>query len=165
MLAAPLAASAQDDTAGASSALTQSMQTPLATLDGKSLTLDGLKGQVVLLNFWATWCPPCREEIPHLVEAQRTYKERGFTVVGVTWSDRSAQSKLARFVARMRINYPIIYDTDRAKMIQFARGFGGVYALPVSLLLDREGRIVRLHTGAVTMPMLEKWIEPMLIEG
>nr|CRH07838.1 putative Redoxin domain containing protein [Candidatus Magnetococcus massalia] len=138
-------------------------KTELVTLDDKSLKFNDFKGKIVLVNFWATWCPPCLAEIPDFVAAQRLYGDKGFQVIGINYMDRADKEYLQKFVKRMRINYPIVYD-DKKKMRRLSLGMGGVFALPVSIMLDREGRIIRNHTGSVKLKQLERWLKPLFKE-
>jgi thiol-disulfide isomerase/thioredoxin len=112
----------------------------LTDLDGKSVTLEGARGKVVLVNFWATWCGPCRAEISDLVELQNKYKDH-FQILGLV-VDEDDPETVKRFVAKTPINYPVALATDEIRM-----QYGGVVALPTSFLLDTEGRIVQKHEG------------------
>jgi len=109
--------------------------TPLRNL--QSVDLRALRGQVVLLNFWATWCPPCEAEIPWFVEMQKEMGERGLTVVGVCM-DENAEA-LPAFLRRKGVNYRVVHDNR----------FAGVQALPATFLLDRAGNVAFVHEGLV----------------
>lgn len=109
-------------------------------LDGKRFTLAGSRGKVILLNFWATWCGPCRAEIPDLVELQNKYKER-FQILSLVVDDDDAEA-IKKFVEKSGINYPVALAGDELRM-----QYGGIPALPTSFLLDTEGRIVQKHEG------------------
>jgi thiol-disulfide isomerase/thioredoxin len=119
----------------------------LKTLDGREITLSKLKGKVVLLDFWATWCAPCRESIPHLIQLHKTYGEKGLEVVGMN-VDRGDTDTVARFVKSMDIPYPIVVTPE-----EVSRNFG-VTGLPTAVLVDKEGKIrekiVGFNTVAVT---------------
>jgi len=115
----------------------ESVSTPdftLKTLEGQEITLSKLKGKVVLLDFWATWCAPCRESIPHLVELYKTYGEKGLEVIGMN-VDRGDTDTVRRFVKSMDIPYPIAVTPE-----EVSRDFG-VTALPTTILIDKEGRL------------------------
>jgi len=115
----------------------ESVSTPdftLKTLEGQEITLSKLKGKVVLLDFWATWCAPCRESIPHLVELYKTYGEKGLEVIGMNL-DRGDTDTVRRFVKSMDIPYPIALTPE-----EVSRDFG-VTALPTTILIDKEGRL------------------------
>lgn len=133
----------------------------LNTVDGKTLRLADLRGKVVLVNFWATWCPPCLEEIPALVRLQAQFADKGVMVVGVTYMDQTSQEELRQFVARHRINYPVVQG-DPAQLNRLAQGLGGVFGLPVTKLLDRNGQMVSSHTGGMTEANMRSWVEPLL---
>lgn len=112
----------------------------LVDLDGRKLALADLHGKVVLVNFWATWCPPCREEIPDLVALQEKYKDR-LQIIGIS-EDSGSPEMVRAFAAAHRINYPIVMETD-----EIVRTFPSVHALPTTFLLDREGRLNQKHVG------------------
>jgi thiol-disulfide isomerase/thioredoxin len=110
----------------------------LNTLDGQEMTLSKLKGKVVLLDFWATWCPPCREAIPHLINLQKTYQEKGIEVIGMNM-DKGDVETIRRFVKSMDIPYPITVTPE-----EVSRSYG-VTALPTTILIDKEGKIIGIH--------------------
>jgi thiol-disulfide isomerase/thioredoxin len=118
----------------------------VAGLDGKTFSLSDYHGKIVLLNFWATWCGPCRAEVPDLVELQKRYKDR-LQVVGLVVDDDD-QVAIKQFAAKYGINYPIAIASDEVRM-----QYGGVPALPTSFLVDAEGRVVQKHEG-LRDPML-----------
>jgi thiol-disulfide isomerase/thioredoxin len=106
----------------------------LKSLENREMTLTSLKGKVVLLDFWATWCPPCREAIPHLVELYQNYKDKGLVVIGMN-VDRGEGEVVRRFVKSMGIPYPILLAPEET-----VRDYG-VNALPTTVLVDKEGKI------------------------
>jgi thiol-disulfide isomerase/thioredoxin len=106
----------------------------LHTLDAREMTLSSLKGKVVVLDFWATWCGPCREAIPHLIDLQRTYQEKGVEVIGMN-VDKGDAETVRRFVKSMDIPYPITITPE-----EVSREYG-VTGLPTTILIDKEGRI------------------------
>ena len=112
-------------------------------LDGKELSSASLRGKVVILNFWATWCGPCRAEIPDLVALQAKYRDH-VVVVGIS-EDEAPPEVVREFAARYKVNYPIVMKTP-----ELAKGFPGISALPTSFILDRESRIVQKHVGMLT---------------
>jgi thiol-disulfide isomerase/thioredoxin len=112
----------------------------LHDINGKIVSTADWKGKVVILNFWATWCPPCREEIPEFVRLQTKYKDR-LLIVGAS-EDEDGPQKVQQFVQRYGMNYPIVMATK-----ELIDNYGGVPALPTSFLIDPEGRIVQKHTG------------------
>ncbi|HEX7072000.1 MAG TPA: TlpA disulfide reductase family protein [Rhodothermales bacterium] len=112
----------------------------LKTLEGAQFALADHRGEVVLLNFWATWCGPCIVEIPDLQELHETYADSGLTVVGV--SVEEGEEDLVRdFVAEMAMTYPVIVD------IEMADTYGGVYGLPTTFVIDKNGQIVERVIG------------------
>jgi cytochrome c biogenesis protein CcmG/thiol:disulfide interchange protein DsbE len=127
----------------------------LTGLDGKPVTLAGSKGKVILLNFWATWCGPCRAEIPDLVELQNKYKDR-LQILGLVVDDDD-QDAIKEFAEKFGINYPVaIAGND----IRFQ--YGGIAALPTSFVLDSEGRIVQKHEGLRDPLLYETEIRSLL---
>ena len=112
----------------------------LHDINGKIVSTADWKGKVVILNFWATWCPPCREEIPELVRLQIKYKDK-LLIIGAS-EDEDGPQKVQQFVQRYGVNYPIVMATK-----ELIDNYGGVPALPTSFLIDPEGRIVQKHTG------------------
>jgi len=114
----------------------------LPTLAGDSLRLSDLRGQIVLVNFWATWCAPCIQEIPELIALHNELNPHGLTVVGITIDDEGPEL-VAPFVKHFGITYPIPLDADGA----VAETFGGTWALPTTYVIDPEGRITQRVIG------------------
>lgn len=112
------------------------------SLDGQTVRSDQWRGQVTLVNFWATWCGPCRAEIPDLLRLQVKYREH-LRVIGIS-ADEGDLTPVKNFVAAMKMDFPIVMMTP-----ELDRLFGGVHALPMTLLVDRDGRIVKRHMGAI----------------
>ena len=117
-------------------------------LDGRTIDSQSLRGKVVLLNFWATWCPPCRAEIPDLIGLQEKYRDR-LQIVGIS-EDEAPPDVVRRFVAEHRMNYPVVMLTPELEKM-----FPGVVALPTSFVIDRESRIVQKHVGQLTAALTE----------
>jgi thiol-disulfide isomerase/thioredoxin len=133
----------------------------LKSLDGKSYKLADLRGKAVLLNFWATWCPPCKIEIPWFIELQKQYANQGLVVVGVAMDDDTNKQKVVSdFVNQMKIDYPILLGTD-----QVADQYGGVDALPTTFFIGRDGKIVRRVMGLAGHSEFEDAIQAALREG
>ncbi len=127
----------------------------LDSLDGKPLTLASAHGKVVLLNFWATWCGPCRAEIPDLIALQQKYKDQ-LQIIGLTVDDDDV-AFVKQVVARTRINYPVAMTTPEVRV-----QYGGVAALPTSFVLDTQGRIVQKHEGLRDPALYETEIRALL---
>jgi len=121
----------------------------LQDLEGKPLDLASYRGKVVLLNFWATWCTPCRGEIPHFVELQSQYGGRGLQIVGISMDDGPAPVR--NFYQEHKMNYPVALGTEKV-----AEAYGGVLGLPVTFLIDRDGRIAAKFTGAVEITLVQQ---------
>ena len=127
------------------------------SLSGEDWSLEGQRGKVVLVNFWATWCPPCRVETPSLVSLHKKYAGQGFTVAGITM-DEDPQDAVPDFVTKFGIAYPVL--TPSAQLPLMKR----VAALPTSFLIDKSGRIARTYVGLVTETGLSDDIEALLAE-
>ena len=112
-------------------------------LDGRDVSSASLRGKVVIVNFWATWCPPCRAEIPDLIALQEKYGDR-LQIIGIS-QDEAPPDVVKRFAAQHKINYPVVMTTP-----ELEKSFPGVSALPTSFILDRESRIVQKHVGMLT---------------
>jgi thiol-disulfide isomerase/thioredoxin len=144
---------------------TASADFTLKDLEDNDVSLSQFKGKVVLVNFWATWCGPCKIEIPWLVELQDKYAARGFTVLGVAM-DEEGKSAVAPFVRKERfkvdgtaqsVNYPIALGNDAT-----ADKFGGLIGFPTSVLVSKEGRVVKRVDGLVSYDEIDKAIRSQL---
>jgi len=124
--------------------------TPVAmqTIDGRTLSAADWKGKVVIVNFWATWCPPCRAEIPDLIKLQDKYRDR-LQIIGVS-EDEDGPEVVRKFVAEYRINYPIVMSTPELKKV-----FTNIYALPTSFVVDRGLHVVQKHVGLLRPTVTE----------
>jgi cytochrome c biogenesis protein CcmG, thiol:disulfide interchange protein DsbE len=127
----------------------------LQDINGKPLDLSTYHGKVVLLNFWATWCTPCRAEIPNFVQWQDSYGPQGFQIVGISMDD--GPDPVRTFYQQFKMNYPVAVGTDK-----LAQSYGGVLGLPVSFLIGRDGKIVQKYVGAVQIPTVEQEIRAQL---
>lgn len=126
--------------------------------DGGAVSFDRERGSVTLVNFWATWCAPCKKELPDLVELSRTYADRGFRVIGVA-TDRTPNA--AELVADFLRSYAIPYQNVLSTQ-EMEDAFGNVRAMPTSILVDRDGRIVQTIVGIRSRAQLEAIITPLL---
>ena len=113
----------------------------LKDINGKSFTLSDYKGKVILLDFWATWCPPCRKEIPGFIELYDSYRSRGLAVIGVSMDDSTSDIK--KFAKRYKMNYPILLGAGRNDL---EPAFGEL-PLPTAFVIGRDGRICGKHDG------------------
>lgn len=113
----------------------------LASLEGKKVKLSDFRGKAVLLNFWATWCGPCKIEMPWFVELQKEYEPQGLQVLGVA-VDEADQEDIAKFAREMGVNYPILIGTDAV-----GTSYGGVNVLPTTFFIDRDGKLVAREFG------------------
>ena len=121
----------------------------LKTLDGAPLRLSDYRGKVILLDFWATWCAPCQEEIPHFVEWQRKYGGRGLQVIGLSMDD--GPKPVRKFSREFGMNYPVVLGTQ-----DVASRYGGILGLPVNIVIGRDGKIKAKHLGMYNLTLLEQ---------
>lgn len=128
----------------------------LAALDGSEIGSETLKGKVVVVDFWATWCGPCVHEIPGYVALQKKYAERGLVIVGLS-VDRKGKAAVEPFAKRHGINYPLAIATP-----EVISAFGELEAIPTTYLIDREGRIRHKKTGSMEAADYEKLLAPLL---
>jgi cytochrome c biogenesis protein CcmG/thiol:disulfide interchange protein DsbE len=137
----------------------------LKDLDGNNVSLSEYKGKVILVNFWATWCDPCRVEIPWLIEMQQKYGPNGFVILGIAL-DEEGKSVVAPFVAKERfdvngtkepMSYKILIGNDEA-----ADKFGGLFGYPTSVLISRDGKQIKRVTGIISEDEMNKAIESQL---
>lgn len=127
----------------------------LETLDGGQMSLRDQRGQVVLINFWATWCDPCRAEFPDIQAVYEARRDEGFTVLGV--NSHETRGAIEPFIAAMRATYPILLD-ENGRVAKTYRPVG----LPMSVLVDQEGIIQVRHVGLLTRAQLEKYLAGLL---
>jgi thiol-disulfide isomerase/thioredoxin len=134
-------------------------------LQGKDVPLSSFKGKVVVVNFWATWCEPCRVEIPWMIDFQQKLGDKGFTLLGVAM-DEEGKSVVEPFVQKtqfdvdghvMTMNYPIVLGND-----DLAAKFGGLIGLPTSVVISRDGKVAKRFIGLVSHEQLEKTIQGLL---
>ena len=118
----------------------------LTAMNDSIYTLSKLEGKVVLINFWATWCGPCRMEIPEFNEMHKSYHEKGLEILGISVSDNKKQLK--NFAKSFAVDYPLLYGGAR-EMNKIMKDYGGVYAVPSSFLVGKNGNIVWSYPGAI----------------
>ena len=131
----------------------------LKDADGKTVRLSDYRGKVVVLDFWATWCGPCKIEIPWFMEFQRQHKDQGFEVIGVSMDD-DGWDTVKPFVQKLGINYRVVLGND-----DVANAYHGVEALPTTFLIDRDGKIAATHVGVVSKSDFENGIQELLQTG
>jgi cytochrome c biogenesis protein CcmG, thiol:disulfide interchange protein DsbE len=128
----------------------------LKTFDGKTIELSKLKGKAVVVNFWATWCPPCRAEIPDFIKVYDEYKSRGLEIVGIAL-DEDGWQKVNPFVKKNKINYPIVLGTTEVVQL-----YGGIEGIPTTFFVDKKGNIAGQQVGMLDKSALEKKIKVIL---
>ena len=126
------------------------------TIAGDTLDLSKFKGKVVILNFWATWCPYCVEEIPHLIKLQEKYKNK-IQVIGITVDDKEAQISVRQFVEQKKINYPILFSSQ-----DIVKGYAPMKGIPMSIILDKNLMVVQKVVGYQNKAFFEKQIKSLL---
>lgn len=129
----------------------------LETVDGEVFRLQAQRGKVVVVNFWGTWCPPCREEIPDLVSLQSEFGDEGLQVVGIALERSAGVKDVRRFAERQNINYPVGLGDG-----SITRKYGGVRGVPTTIVIDAEGQIRGRLTGQVTEKMLRPGLKRLL---
>jgi cytochrome c biogenesis protein CcmG/thiol:disulfide interchange protein DsbE len=129
----------------------------LEAVDGSRVSLSDFKGQVVLLNLWATWCPPCVRETPRLVRVYEKYREQGFVILGINTTYQDDRAKVEQFVRDHGVSYPVLLDVKS----EFGEKYGS-RLLPTSYLVDRSGKVVMTKVGEVEEAQLEEQIEALL---
>jgi peroxiredoxin len=129
----------------------------LKDMNGAEVKLASLKGQVILLNFWATWCGPCLIEMPSFVKIQQQYKDKGFQAIGVSVDD--PPEALAPFAKKHGINYPLLVGMEREDLQQ---AYGGIFGIPISFIISRDGKVCRRQIGPASREQFESWIKALL---
>jgi thiol-disulfide isomerase/thioredoxin len=127
-----------------------------SVVDGKSVDSNSFKGKALLVTFFATWCPPCLQEIPSLIELQQKFSADGFSVIAMS-VDQGGSAQVAELVEQQAIDYPVLMaDAETVE------NFGGIYNIPVSFLVNKSGAVVKRYTGLVAYPVLEKDIRSII---
>lgn len=128
----------------------------LATLDGRKVKLSDYRGKAVVLNFWATWCAPCKTEMPWFVDLQKQYGKEGLTVLGIAMDD-TEPPKIAEFAHGLGVNYPVLLGTDKV-----AEDYGSVQYLPTTFYIDRNGKIASKTAGLLGRSQIEEDVKKVL---
>ena len=128
----------------------------LPDLEGKTVSLADFKGKVVILDFWATWCPPCRAEVPDFVRIQSKYRDKGLVVVGLSM-DAGGAKDVRPFAEEFNVNYAMLIAKEETP-----NAYGGIAGIPTTFVLDRQGRIVKKFVGKTEMKDFEEAIQPLL---
>jgi len=140
-------------------AIAQSQSVPrltLRNLRNERVRVDKFKGKVVLLNFWATWCPPCRAEMPDFVKWQRSYRGKGLQIIGITYPPTDLR-EVRRFTRSVRVNYPILLGTQKTKAL-----FDSSDVMPVTIVIDRNGKVIDRIEGMILAEEFEEKVKPLL---
>ncbi len=130
----------------------------LQDLEGNNVSLADFKGKVVILDFWATWCPPCIKEIPDFIDLYEQYKDKGFAMVGISL-DQAGISVVKSFAQRFKINYPILMNDGRVD-----KAYGGITSIPTTFVIDSAGNIRKKYVGYIEKSVFEADIKALLPE-
>lgn len=126
----------------------------LADIDGELVSIDDFKGRVILLNFWATWCGPCKREIPDFIDLQNEYGDDGLTIVGIALDEHSL---VTAFVKEWEINYPVLIGTEEVSM-----RYGNIRSIPTTFIIDRSGAVVKSYVGLQPRSVIEADVKALL---
>lgn len=124
--------------------------------DGKAVSSDEFKGKVRIIDFWATWCPPCRREIPDFIALQKQYGPKGLVVIGIAM-DKQGASVVAPFVKENGMTYPVLIADD-----QVGAAYGNIMSYPTTFLVDRDGNVVKRYIGFTEKATFEKDLKALL---
>ncbi|MCA2004330.1 MAG: TlpA family protein disulfide reductase [Ignavibacterium sp.] len=128
----------------------------LKTLEGKEIKLSDFRGKIVIVDFWATWCPPCRKGIPDLISLQEEYK-KDLVVIGISLDQQNTIKDLKPFIENYKINYPVVLGDEKV-----VKDYGGINAIPTSFIIDQKGNIVDSHIGLVPKTVYADQIKSLL---
>jgi thiol-disulfide isomerase/thioredoxin len=126
-------------------------------IDGKKVSLSEFKGKVIILDFWATWCVPCKAEIPGFIDLKKKYGAQGLEIIGLSVDDSLSTAK--KYATEMKMNYPVLLAEGKEDIL---KAYDPIPSIPVSIIIDRKGNIVARHLGIATMDVFEKEIAPLL---
>jgi thiol-disulfide isomerase/thioredoxin len=128
----------------------------LKDVDGKTVKSSDFAGKVIILDFWATWCPPCRAEIPGFIDLQKKYADKGLEVIGVSL-DEQGPEVVKPFMKELGMNYPIVMGNA-----QIVQAYGSFEGIPTTFVIDRQGNVIAGHTGFTPKEVFEKEVTPLL---
>ena len=131
----------------------------LKDLNGRIVRSSDYRGRVVLINFWATWCPPCRAEMPDLVKLQRVHAKDGLRIIGVTYPPEE-KSRVSRFARSLKVNYPIVLGTRELK-----DRFSSDDTLPLTVIINRDGKVTDIISGILLSQEFDEKIKPLLFKN
>jgi len=134
-------------------------QLVLKDVNGRTVRLHDYRGKVVLINFWATWCPPCRAEMPELIRLQREYAAQGLQIIGITYPPER-KDRVRRFARSLKVNYPIVLGTRRIK-----DSFTSEETLPLTVVMNRDGTVADIISGILLPQEFEEKIKPLLMRN
>ena len=137
------------------SALRPAPDFSLTDVAGHPLHLSDYRGKVVILDFWATWCEPCKQEIPHFIDLQSKYSAQGLQILGISMDD--SEPPVRDFQKQFKINYPLAVGSAK-----LADQYGGILGLPITFVIDRNGQIVARHIGATDVSVIEAEVKKLL---
>lgn len=137
---------------------TRAPQLEARDINGRTVRLSDYKGKVVVINFWATWCPPCRAEMPDLVRLQREHGKDGLQIIGITYPPEQ-RARVRRFARNLKVNYPIILGTREMK----AR-FSSEETLPLTVVINRDGKVSDIISGILLRQEIDEKIKPLLMK-
>lgn len=126
-------------------------------MDGASVRLSDYKGKVLLVNFWATWCGPCKAELPGLIALHHEYKDKGLVVLGISGDDDA--ETLKAFASEWKINYPVLVGRDEEELLD---AYGPIFGYPISVIVGRDGAVCARHIGPATKEEFEREIKALL---
>jgi peroxiredoxin len=134
----------------------------LPDLNGRQVDLGSFKGQVIVLEFWATWCPPCREEIPVVNQIYKAYREKGLVVIGISL-DRKPPQEVKKFLDQLQVEYPnVMGDEETFEKYSQRANLGAIRGIPATFIIDRQGRICQRYMGLTKKRILEEAIQGVL---
>ena len=134
-------------------------QLVLKDVNGRTVRLHDYRGKVVLINFWATWCPPCRAEMPELIRLQREYAAHGLQIIGITYPPEK-KDRVRRFARSLKVNYPIVLGTRRIK-----DSFTSEETLPLTVVMNRDGTVADIISGILLPQEFKEKIKPLLMRN